>query len=156
MDKHCNKCGETKPVDQFDNRPGRSGKWSHCKECRRTWQRLKYKERKEENPFHHRVLYLQCAANTDKLPFDLDGPYLGSIWTGKCAISGIPIEINNSRWEENHAEMDKIIPELGYTKGNVQWCSRKFNRIKGGASYEDIKTLYEWFISIASLKKEYG
>lgn len=109
------------------------------------YNRKEYHRRKLNNPFHHRCLYLAIAAKTNGLKFDLDGPYLESIWDGKCSISGIPIELNNKRHEENHAEMDKIIPELGYTKGNVQWTSRKFNRIKGGASKEDIKILYNWF-----------
>lgn len=39
----CRKCGETKPLDEFDNRADTGRPWSMCKDCRRTYQRERWR-----------------------------------------------------------------------------------------------------------------
>ncbi len=112
--------------------------------------KARYHKLKENKPFLHKKLYLAIKARANKLPFDLTEEYLESIWTGQCAISGMSIELYNHRNEENHAELDRINPSLGYIQGNVAWTSRRFNRLKGDGTVGDFKTIINY------LEKEYG
>lgn len=71
---------------------------------------------------------LNGAASRSKsksLPFDIDLPFLISLWEqqkGKCLISGIPFDLSKSETKFNKyaPSLDKIIPEKGYVKGNVR------------------------------------
>lgn len=125
-------------------------------EKRRKKQREIYHRLKSERPFHHKALYIKMASKRKGVDFDLDEDFLRSIWTGVCGISGLPIHLDNHRNEEDHAELDRIVPQLGYIRGNVIWLSRKYNRMKGDMAMEDSRILYEWFISLDRLKGEYG
>lgn len=40
--------------------------------------------------------------------------------------------------------MDRIIPELGYTKGNVVVISFRANRLKNDATYEELRALADY------------
>lgn len=104
-----------------------------------------YHALKDADPFRHKYLYIKSSAKRKGLPFDLTPDYLKSIWTGLCAISEKPIELYNKRNHEYHAELDRIHPDKGYTQGNVQWTSRRFNRLKGDMSKEDLQHLLKWF-----------
>lgn len=42
------------------------------------------------------------------------------------------------------AHLDRIIPELGYIKGNVQWISGRANRIKYDASLDELRAIVAW------------
>lgn len=119
--------------------------------------RNQYLRLKQENPFKHKYYYIKIKANRHNIKFDLTPEYLESIWTGKCAVSGQTIYLYNDRREEDHAELDRTDPSLGYVKGNVAWLSRKYNRKKGDLNESDIRVLanYLQFISMKQLKKEY-
>jgi len=55
----------------------------------------------------------------------------------------LEIEINsynkNAKW--NSASLDRIIPELGYIKGNIIWVSFKANMIKNNLTLNEMKLL---------------
>jgi hypothetical protein len=56
-----------------------------------------------------------------------------------CPVLGIKIERNNGKGHtENSASVDRIIPELGYVKGNVIVVSVKANTIKTNATPDEI------------------
>lgn len=124
------------------------------KEKEQQRQATKYQRIKEKTPFVQKCWALKSKATVFNTPFDLDATYLEALWTGFCAISGMPISLwMANRRDENHAEIDKVFPEFGYTKGNVQWVSRRFNRIKSDGSEEDHKMIIDY---LKAQKKEYG
>jgi hypothetical protein len=112
--------------------------------------RRHFQQRKATRPFHNALLAYRSRAVKNNFPVDVDEEYLKSIWTGHCAISNLPIRFDISSWDDLHAELDKINPSLGYTKGNVAWVSRKYNRMKSDSSIEDLQLIAQY------LKKQYG
>lgn len=54
---------------------------------------------------------------------------------GLCKYSGIPLKIETKHLAT--LSLDKIIPEKGYIKGNVQWLCWAVNRAKGELPEED-------------------
>lgn len=108
-------------------------------------QTERYHTLKKEAPFKHKCLYVKSAAKRKGLSFDLTPEYLENIWTGLCSISKTPIHLYNHRNAEDHAELDRIDSSKGYTQDNVHWTARKWNRMKGSLTYEDLIILLNWF-----------
>jgi len=152
--KKCSHCKIFHPIDEFKFRPKRTHRFTQCYSCQKKLNAERYRKFKQSDPFHHRCVYIASAARREKLPFDLTREYLKSIWTGECAISGVSIALHGCRNTDNHSELDRIIPGLGYVKGNVVWLSRRFNRIKGGASLEELEQVVSFLKE--RLKKEYA
>lgn len=144
--KLCTTCGLIKALPCFDSRPerGPTSKRTVCATCRADGQRSRYKKHCQVNPFKIKISRAKQRAIKCGLPFDLDEEYLKSIWTGVCPVFGIEIFYGQERTLDNTAELDKIIPELGYVKGNVAFLSRRANRLKNDASLEDLHKLTSW------------
>jgi len=70
-------------------------------------------------------------------PFNLE--YSDVIIPKKCPILEIPIFKGNERHVANSPSLDRLVPELGYVKGNVRVISYKANTMKSDASIEEIK-----------------
>jgi hypothetical protein len=108
-------------------------------------QRIRYERHKQESPFKHKCTRARARASNLKVPFDLTPEYLESIWTGICPVLGAPISFTQKdRTDEFAAELDRFVPELGYTQGNVTFLSRKANRLKNSASVPELERLLEW------------
>jgi len=43
--------------------------------------------------------------------------------------------------------IDRLIPELGYVKGNVTWMSRRANQLKNNGSLRELRKIVEWMES---------
>lgn len=83
--------------------------------------------------------------------FDIDANYMYDLWksqNGLCALTGFPIEIEGD--SNLRLSIDKIIPELGYVKGNVQWTIFSANRAKGDLCMEDLISLCKMIIERAT------
>lgn len=99
----------------------------------------KAKEYNSARPFHYAFKRLRMRAKQNDIPFDLDEEYLISIWTGKCAIMGTDLcaPYSTTHQDPNKATVDRIVPEIGYKRGNVQWVSNRANIIKSFGTLED-------------------
>lgn len=60
-----------------------------------------------------------------------------------CPLLGIPIKCGSRHADAESPTLDRIIPELGYIKGNVQIISRRANQIKNDASFDEFETMYK-------------
>lgn len=88
-----------------------------------------------------KLKYAKYRAKRDKLPLDIDVDYLLSIYTGVCPYLNIPLTLDSVSGNSlNAISLDKIIPELGYVKGNVQLISYKANVMKQDVSLELLRT----------------
>ena len=67
-----------------------------------------------------------------------------------CPYLNIELVYDGSRGK-NAASIDKIIPELGYTKGNIQIISMLANQMKSNATIEELLT---FSLSINELYKK--
>ena len=58
----------------------------------------------------------------------------------KCPVLGIAIDpaVKGKR-TDNSPSIDRLVPELGYVKGNIHIMSWRANRIKNNGSLEDWK-----------------
>lgn len=85
---------------------------------------------------------------------DLDLEYLQSLYpvNNKCPILGIDLEWNGDG-RFNAPSLDKIIPELGYTKGNVAWVSLRANRMKDNATVEQLEAIIAYIKTFSDYRK---
>lgn len=91
-------------------------------------------------------------AKKESLPFDIDLDYLLSIYGETCPYLGIKLSLVNSSGNSMDAlSIDKIIPSLGYVKGNVMIVSFKANVMKQDV---DIQTLKKFAHSILEIHGE--
>ena len=152
--KICTKCNVEKPIDQFGKSSNENSYKEHkvykCKEClaekAREWRKKNPNYRGSgvltKIPKEDRLLYsaistrlTDAKARTKKsgLPdCDLDKDYLYELYksqNGLCAIAktGLKVEVGSLEC----LSLDKIVPDLGYVKGNVQWVAWAINRAKG-------------------------
>lgn len=76
-----------------------------------------------------------------KLPFNLD---LSDVLIPKsCPILKIPI-IQETSKKDGSPSVDRKIPSLGYTKGNVQVISWRANNLKSNATLKELIALGKW------------
>ena len=91
----------------------------------------------------------RCRARRDNLPFDITHEYLQSIATDECPVYGIvfewgPSKLGKGYTKENCPNLDRIVPEKGYVKGNVAFISQKANRIKDNGTMQDHYAIADW------------
>ncbi len=141
----CQSCEKEKDVTEFPIRKDNSNKpRPYCKECAKDIVKARYAFHRKSNPFLHRCTRAKSRAAGLKVPFDLTPEYLESIWTGYCPVLEVPLELATDRENELAAELDRFVPSLGYVQGNVNWLSRKANRVKNNVSIEELEKLLEW------------
>ena len=91
----------------------------------------KQKEWKKKNPDKYLLQNAKTRAKKQGVPFEITVEDI--CIPNVCPYLGIKIE-PFSEW--NYPSLDKIIPELGYVKGNIQVISNLANTMKSSASIE--------------------
>ena len=165
----CTKCGKEKPLEEFSkNKQGKYGRRAFCKECEhkiqnspeRLARRNELRRLKRENDEYRLARNLKDAetrhnnedsikkalvraakarAKKKGIPFDIT--IEDFTLPEKCPLLEIPLTVGYGSSQENSYSLDKIIPELGYVKGNVWVISNKANAIKNNASLEELQLL---------------
>lgn len=114
---------------------------------------MAYKYHETKRKYHatkrgHLTRFLAKARERAKLnnvPIDIDLAYLESIATDKC-----PIFNHDFVWGQGNgkhpyrASLDRIIPELGYIKGNVVFISLKANTVKNDVTEKELYAIADW------------
>ena len=87
-------------------------------------------------------------AAKQNLPFDITEEDI--VIPKHCPILDIEIIPNHGgkRAVKNSPTLDRIIPELGYVKNNIQVISFKANTMKNDASITELKQFAKWVDSI--------
>jgi hypothetical protein len=88
-------------------------------------------------------------AQSKGIPFNLTLKYLRSIATNFCPVFNTPLEWGRSKMGRgkmllNGAQLDRIIPELGYVIGNVAFISHRANRIKDNGTMQEHYDIADW------------
>ena len=79
-------------------------------------------------------------AKDKSLPFNLELPDI--VVPEKCPFLEIPLVVNKGLGAlPNSPSLDRIIPKLGYVKGNVQVISNKANVMKSSATLEEFELM---------------
>jgi len=114
-----------------------------AREYNKLYQREYFKNNREK------YLYWQVKGRATRggLPFDLEPEDL--VIPEVCPVLGIPLFRNTggNKPTGNSPSVDRIIPELGYTKGNIQIISHRANVMKNDAKPEELRKFAEWVLS---------
>ena len=166
-EKMCSRCRIIKPLVEFVvNRDKKDGHTSGCKACatikrarvkleepdkhqkmielRHRWgkdnpERCDFLRTRWQSQNPIKYIYNATKSRTKRsgIPFDLK---LEDIVVPEfCPVLGIPLEwqIGKGGRTDNSPSLDRMEPELGYTKGNVQVISMRANRIKNDGTIEE-------------------
>lgn len=94
---------------------------------------------------------IKRQSEAKKIPFNLTPEYLMDIYPEdeKCPVLGIEMIWGDKSASfrgprMNSPSLDRLIPELGYVIGNVNWISMRANYIKQDASPEEILRVADW------------
>jgi hypothetical protein len=98
-----------------------------------------YSKKYRKNNIQKSLFYsAKSRAKENNLDFDIE---LSDIIVPLvCPVLGI--EISTSKEKNNSPSLDKIIPSLGYTRGNVRVISWRANWIKNNMTPEEVEKLY--------------
>lgn len=113
-----------------------SAKWSTMtpeQKAKRTESARKWRKKNTE---HTMFLQVRSRARIDGIPFNLE--LSDFVIPDYCPVLGIKLEKGVGLRADNSPSIDKIIPALGYTKGNIIIVSWKANRIKTNATVDEI------------------
>lgn len=147
--KRCSVCKEIKNLSLFGVRKkAKDGRNYRCKVC----QSKSSRDSRSRNPMATQVGTMIKKAKErsalKKLPFDIDFEYLLDRAPSHCPIFNMPLEWSCFRSEKkgplpNSPSLDRIVPDLGYVKGNVWIISHRANTIKSNATHEELKLVAE-------------
>lgn len=102
------------------------------------------RERRRENPEKIMLIAARRRAKILNLPFNLE---LEDIQIpDACPVLGVPLVSNfgGGTVSNNSPSLDKIIPELGYVKGNVCVISYKANRLKSDLTRDQLQRFLDY------------
>jgi len=105
-----------------------------------------HKKRMAADPIEYKLdIMLRGAKNrarTKKLRFNLHIEYMRTIVTKQCPyFPEVELAYKTDKrkgWNLSSPSLDRIIPEKGYIKGNVEIISMKANLIKSSAASRDL------------------
>lgn len=103
----------------------------------------KQKQWKIDNLDKYLVQGAKQRAKKYGLPFDIT--YKDIVIPEKCPYLGIQL-VPFSEWSS--PSLDRIIPELGYVKGNIQVISTKANTMKNNATRDELVAFAEAILSL--------
>ena len=121
-----------------------------CKACRVSfWNREMFQqgrltEKHNKNPEKMMLRSARHRAKKKGLDFNIE---LSDIVIPEyCPVLGLKLEAagGSGGAKRNSPSLDRIVPELGYIKGNVQVISNAANLLKGDSTPEEMLLFAEW------------
>jgi hypothetical protein len=77
---------------------------------------------------------------------DIDLPFLKCLWEqqkGKCAITGVDLELKRSYNKNYQASIDRIDSKKGYIKGNIRFTSVSVNWLKSDLDDNHLREFFQ-------------
>lgn len=162
MSKQCTRCNKEKPLDHFRVVKATGKHHSWCQKCESSY----HKERRGTqlvpvetqdaivDPRESKELAMKRMLSSAKqrakdkgLLFNIH--YEDVQIPNLCPVLKIPLmPSTDGNLNDNSPSLDRLIPYLGYTKGNVKVISMKANRIKTDATSNEIEAVLEYVKSI--------
>lgn len=149
----CRLCVTTYDKEYRKTNPGRQREWYKANA-----ERLKAKDREryKNNPEGRKAYAIKNAdrlilngirkrAGDKNIPFDLTLEDIQGIT--HCPVFGIELKRSQGKGyghQPNSPSVDRIVPELGYVKGNIQIMSMKANTMKQDATPEELLMFADW------------
>lgn len=135
--KTCTTCGESKPSTEFASK-------HQCLICRRAY--LRAYRRKDYRPYMFARMKFRAAKLN--VPFDIESADIPLVT--HCPVFGFELKAGDGFATLNSPSLDRIIPELGYVKGNIIVISHKANMIKSSATPDEVMQVAEFFKKLSA------
>ena len=141
--KACKTCKKVLPFSEFHkHKECLFGINNVCKACRIPLSKKGYWNKPLEKIMLERA---KSRSKIKQLDFNLE---ISDIFIPDvCPVLGIKLQRGTDVISDSTPTLDRIIPDLGYVKGNVVVISAKANRIKSNANYEELFLVYKWLKS---------
>lgn len=111
--------------------PGRHSPYDPSARMRRPWAR--------------NLSVRQAHAKKRGIPFTIKVADVRAVWTGRCAITGLPFDLINQSGRAGpqpfSPSLDRIDPAKGYVPGNVRFVLHCVNAFRGIMSDERMKAV---------------
>lgn len=160
----CTRCKEYKEASSFfkyvSGKFGtyymykRDGLREECKECAKKRKQIEFKNRSPRDNIGTLVTGAKTRAKRSGIQCTITKNSMLEMYdkqNGKCAITGIPFEINLTEGKNSKApSIDRIDPNKGYTIDNVQLVCSHVNMMKSNLSMDE---LYEFCIGVLNEKR---
>ena len=107
-------------------------------------------KQKEKRGKWSMVTNARRRAKNKGLPFDIDLPYLKSIWpeNDMCPVLNFKMKHNTNQCRYDSPALDRIIPDKGYVKGNVIVISSRANWIKSDSLPKEMYKVADFFYEL--------
>ena len=147
----CIVCQESKDIDDFEFNKKKKVYRKMCHTCKNL-QTMQTRYATKESHIRRKLSRLKERAK--RLDYDFNLTYDDLLeqlekQNGICFYTDQPLvfyaykEIPSKKLAPS---IDKIIPEKGYTKGNIVWCLNRINLIKNNMTLEEMKNWTpEWY-----------
>ena len=111
---------------------------------------------RKENKEAHLCSVTKSRIRNKNISFNLDKEYIKEIWPedNKCPVLSIEFKKGEGMQIDASPSIDRIIPELGYVKGNVQIICMLANRIKNNATPDQVIKVGKHFKKILENNNE--
>lgn len=106
------------------------------------WSSESQKRRRQADPAALMLVSARGRAKEKGIPFnivsaDIPVPEV-------CPVLGLKLVIGVGACSDSSPSIDRIIPSLGYVKGNVRVISRRANRIKNDATPDELYKVWKY------------
>lgn len=156
MKKVCVHCGVEKDINDFWFRNKKENKRrERCISCKqndlkiyRTKNKQQIQQKKKAAYSTHigiaQRLFREALKRSKfkQIPFDISVSDINVPF--ECPALGIPIIVGNKTKQDNSPTLDRLVPSLGYVKGNIAVISSKANNIKSNAHFSEILKVGKW------------
>lgn len=152
--KRCSRCRLEKPSKEYwKNNNSRDGYQHTCISCQKErWERdvskkaevkARFRERQQNYNDNNIDKYLWFEARKRAKEKGLEFTIQPSDITvpDVCPVTGLTMERNRGKLDDNSYSLDRIDSNKGYIPGNVAVISSKANRIKNNFSLEELEKL---------------
>ena len=102
------------------------------------WYQNKKQTRSISTKLNDMLTRAKNRALEKNIPFDLSLSDI--IFTDTCPLLDVPLNWNGGPRDKNTPSLDRIIPERGYVKGNIQIISNLANMMKSYATFDELRT----------------
>lgn len=115
-----------------------------------------YSKKRHEGLTYHRFNKIQRGAIDRNIPFSITIEETWNLFIqqgGKCALTGLEIEINDTHAKFGTASLDRINSDLGYITGNIWWIHQDCQTIKWTRTIERTIELCRLLVAHADANK---
>lgn len=136
----CYTCNNMKMFAEFGKNVNSSlGYDSVCKTCRKIKSRKDLEQQSQEYKIFHRA---KTRAKREGISFNLELSDI--VIPSVCPVFNVPFVVGNTHWTPS---IDKIVPTLGYVKGNVCIICNRANRLKNDATLAELQSVVRYVVS---------